>query len=144
MAQVLAVGTDFVHALLMAAWIAGLPLLFWHRWPRLTRLYAVYAIAFVALSQLSQSLLGECFLTDIALRFWDQVPSSAPVSHEWFTVRIAQAIFHLAPSHRSIVLVSEGLIVATAAGALWSLHRLRVRGAPAQPSGPAGAARASR
>jgi hypothetical protein len=39
---------DVTHALLMAAWVLGLPLLFWHRWPRWTRAYAIYAIAFVA------------------------------------------------------------------------------------------------
>jgi hypothetical protein len=121
--QALAVGTDFIHALLITLWIAGLPLLVWHRWPRAARIYAVYAVGFVALSQLSQRLLGECFLTAIALHFWEQVPSSAPVSREWFTVRIAQAVFHLAPSHRSIVHVSEALIVTTAVGVLWSLHR---------------------
>ncbi len=122
--QVLAIGTDLIHALMMAAWIGGLPLLVWHRWPRVTCAYAVYAIAFVIASQLSQWLLGECFLTAIALFFWQHVPSSAPVSKEWFTVRAAQAVFRLAPSHRAIALVSEGMIVATAAGALSSLHRL--------------------
>jgi hypothetical protein len=125
MSQALAVGTDFVHAILMALWIGGLPMLFWHRWPRVTGAYAAYAIGFVVVSQLSQWLLGECFLTAIGLSFWEKVPSSAPPSKEWFTVRIAQAVFHLAPSHRSITIVSETLIVATAAGVLWSLHRLR-------------------
>lgn len=131
MPQAFAVATDFVHAMLMAAWIGGLPLLFWHRWPGATRIYAVYAVGFVVVSQLSQWLLGECFLTNIALSFWRQVPSSAPVSTEWFTVRVAQAIFHLAPSHRAIVWASEPIIVATAAGTLWSLHRLRALGASA-------------
>ena len=128
MPQALAVGTDFVHAMLMAAWIGGLPLLFWHRWPAATRIYAVYAVGFVVVSQLSQWLLGECFLTSIALSFWKQVPSSAPVSTEWFTVRVAQDIFHMAPSHRAIVWASEPIIFATAAGTLWSLHRLRRHG----------------
>jgi len=133
MFQLLAVGTDFLHAMLMVAWTAGLPLLLWHRWPRATLVYAAYAIAFVAISQLSQWLLGECFLTDLAVHFWQRVPTSAPVSREWFTVRIARDVFHLAPSHRSIVRVSEPLIVATAVGALWSFHRLRVRDARPTP-----------
>jgi hypothetical protein len=124
--QTLAVGTDLLHAILMGAWVAGLPLLVWqHRWPRVARLYALYAIAFIVASQLSQWFLGECFLTSIALFLWERVPSSAPVSKEWFTVRIAQAVFHMAPSHRSIVLASEAMIVATALAALWSFHRLR-------------------
>lgn len=126
--QSLAIGTDFLHALLMAAWIAGLPLLFCHRWPRAVRTYAVYAIAFVGASQLSQWLWGECFVTAVALYFWEHVPSSAPVSKEWFTVRLAQSVFQMAPSHRSIVVMSETLIVITAVGVLWSLHRLRHRG----------------
>jgi hypothetical protein len=125
MAQALAVATDFIHALLMAAWVAGLPLLVWHRWPRLSHAYAIYAIVFVIVSQVSQWILGECFLTAIALHFWEQVPSSAPASKEWFTVRAAQAIFHLAPSHRSISRLSEVMVVATALGALWSFHRWR-------------------
>ena len=123
--QTLAIGTDLLHAMLMAAWFAGLPLLVWHRWPRLSRSYACYAIAFVVVSQLSQWLLGACFLTPIALHFWERVPATAPVSREWFTVRIAQAVFHMAPSHRAIAIISELLIVATSLGALWSMHRLR-------------------
>ena len=133
--QILAVATDLVHATLMAAWVVGFPLLFWHRWPRAARIYAVYAILFVVASQLSQWALGECFLTAMALRFWEQVPSSAPVSKEWFTVRIARAIFHMAPSHRSIVHVSETMVVATAAAALWSLHRLRTGATRSRPEG---------
>ena len=125
--QALAVGTDLLHAMLMAAWIAGLPLLFWHRWPRLSRYYAAYAIVFVVVSQVSQWVLGECFLTPISLSFWKRVPSSAPASKDWFTVRLAQAIFHMAPSHRSIARASEALIVATAVGTLYSIHRLRGR-----------------
>jgi hypothetical protein len=123
--QALAVGTDFVHAMLMVAWIAGLPLLVWHRWPRAARTYAVYAIVFVVTSQVSQWVLGECFLTNLALFCWERVPSTAPVSKEWFTVRIARAVFHMAPSHRAIVILSEALVVTTAVAALWSLHRLR-------------------
>jgi hypothetical protein len=123
--QTLAVGTDFVHAMLMVAWVTGLPLLVWHRWPRLAQGYALYAIVFVVVSQLSQWFLGECFITTIALFLWEHVPSSAPVSKEWFTVRIARAVFHMAPSHRSIVMASEVMVVVTAVAALWSLHRLR-------------------
>jgi hypothetical protein len=125
--QAAAIGVDFVHAALMAAWFAGLPLLFCRRWPRAARVYAIYAIAFVGASWLSRWLWGECFLTAIGIYFWEHVPSSAPVSNEWFTVRIARGVFHLAPSHRSIVLVSEGMIVATALGVLLRVRRLRAR-----------------
>jgi len=117
----LAAGVDFVHALIMAAWVAGLPLLFWHRWPRLSRAYGIFAVAFIAVSQASHLLLGECFFTTLAR--WCMSESSSPVSGEWFTVRAAQAIFHLTPSHRSVVWVSEGLILVTAVGILAS-HRL--------------------
>ncbi len=51
----LAIGTDLVHATLMAAWFAGLPLLFWRAHPRVTRIYAVYALLFIVLSQLSNA-----------------------------------------------------------------------------------------
>jgi hypothetical protein len=120
--QVLAVATDLLHAMLMGVWVIGLPLLVWHRWPSVTRAFAVYAILFVAASQASRWLLGECFVTTIALFFWEHVPSSAPVSKEWFTVRLAQAVFHSSPSHRAVVLASEAAVVATAAMATWSLQ----------------------
>jgi hypothetical protein len=125
---ILAAGVDFVHALLMAAWVGGLWLLFCHRWPRLTRAYGVYAVAFIGVSQTSHWLLGECVFTTIA-RFCLRV-SSAPVSDEWFTVRVAQAVFHMAPSHRAVVWASESLILVTALGAIashkvWDRQRLR-------------------
>lgn len=131
--QVLAIGTDFLHATLMAVWFAGLPLLFWHRWPRVARAYAIYATVFVVVSQVSRWLLGDCFLTNIAIFFWERVPASAPVSKEWFSVRLAQAVFHMTPSHRSIVRVSEAMVVLAALGALSSLHRLRARRKPPLP-----------
>ncbi len=117
----LAAMVDFVHALLMAVWVCGLPLLFWHKRPMLTRVYGVYAVVFIAVSQISHWLAGECFLTTVAR--WCLRKASAPVSGEWFTVRVSQAIFHLAPSHRAIVWISEGMILVTAIGVL-SSHRL--------------------
>ena len=122
---IVAVGVDFVHALLMAAWVAGLPLLFWHRWPALSRAYGIYAVVFIVFSQASHLLLGECFFTTLAR--WCLQASSAPVSDEWFTVRMAQAIFHMAPSHRSVVWVSETLILVTAVGMMVTeiAHRRR-------------------
>jgi hypothetical protein len=102
----------------MAAWVLGLPLLFWHRWRRWTRAYALYAIGFVVVNQLSHALLGECVLTTLARACWRSAPGGggSAASDEWFTVRIAQAVFRLTPSHRTIKLASEALILLTAAG----------------------------
>jgi hypothetical protein len=129
--QLAGASVDFFHALLMATWVLGLPLLFTRRWPRATRAYGVFAISFVAASQLSALVLGECFLTTIARFLW-QHPStwgapSAP-SNEWFTVRSARFIFHLSPSHHAVTRASEVLILITAAGVLLSLRRVGVRG----------------
>ena len=135
----LAVGVDLAHALFMAAWVLGLPLLFMHRWTTLSRAFALYAIVFVTLNIASRALLGECFLTAIAQMCWDQAAHSAhraPVSHEWFTVRVAEAVFRLTPSHRGIKLASEALIFVTAVGVLASSLRARgrpTRSATAQP-----------
>jgi hypothetical protein len=117
---------DFVHALLMVAWVAGLPLLFWRRFAHLSRAYAVYAVVFIVLNQGSRLFLGECFLTTLSRYLWEH--SSAPLRSapgEWFTVRVALAVFHLTPSHRSIKLVSEALIFVTAVGMLVSMRRGR-------------------
>ncbi len=114
----LAACVDFLHALLMAAWVCGLPLLFCHTRPSLTRIYGIYAVVFIVISQVSHWLLGECFLTTVAR--WCATSSPVPESDEWFTVRVSQAIFHLAPSHRAVVWVSEGLILVTAIGVLRS------------------------
>lgn len=119
MGPVLGACIDIVHALLMAGWVLGLPLLFWHRWPRLTRAYAFYAIGFIVANQLSHVLLGECFLTSLARACWQHGSGSAgssPAYEEWFTVRISEAVFRLTPSHRTIKLVSEALILLTATG----------------------------
>jgi hypothetical protein len=129
---------DFVHALLMAAWVLGLPLLFWRRYPRLTRGYAVYAVGFIVLNQLSRLFLGECFLTTVSRWLWERggaPPRSAP--SEWFTVRLALAVFHMAPSHRSITVLSEALIFVTAVGMLISMRRAARKGGDAGGGGAA-------
>jgi hypothetical protein len=110
MGALLGASIDFIHALLMAAWVLGLPLLFWHRFPRATTTFAIQA---------SHALLGECFLTTLARESWQRSPGWSgphPTSDAWFTVRLAEAIFHLTPSHRSIKLISEALILSTALG----------------------------
>lgn len=124
----LAASIDLAHALLMAAWVLGLPLLFWHRWPRATRAYAAFAVVFVVVNLGSRALLGECFLTTLARACAQRAALSGggPVSQEWFTVRIAEAVFRMTPSHRGIKVVSEALILLTALGVLasaWSRGR---------------------
>lgn len=117
---------DFAHALLMVAWIAGLPLLFWRKHPRLTVWYAVYAIGFIVLYQVSRMFYGECFMTALSRWFWEK--GGAPVGStpdEWFTVRVSMAIFRMAPSHKAINLAAQVLILITALGMLVTLHRRR-------------------
>src|SRR2546421_10813670 len=100
--SMLGASLDLLHALLMAAWVLGLPLLFWRRPPGAARAYGVYAIGFIVVSQGSHAALGECFLTAVARACWRHASllgGSAQVSNEWFTVRLSQAIFRLTPSH---------------------------------------------
>jgi len=126
MLPVLASVVDFVHAMLMAAWVLGLPLLFWHKHPRATRWYATYAVSFIVLYQGSRIFLGECFLTSLSRLLWESGgarPASSP--NEWFTVRVAMAIFHLAPSHHAVTIARQILIFATAVGMLVSMRRHR-------------------
>lgn len=124
---------DLLHALSMIAWAGGLPLLVWRRYPRLSRAYAVYALAFVLISQLSQWILGECFLTTLARWAWESQPAGTapPDVDDWFTVRLAHAVFGATPSHRAVVWASELSIVATAALALRSLRHQRASSATA-------------
>jgi hypothetical protein len=122
--QLLASLVDAFHALAMAAWVVGMPLLFWHKWPRLSRAYSAYALSFIVLYQASRWFLGECFLTTIARALWQRgtPPGGAPPSNEWFTVRLAQAVFELTPSHRSIIVTAQVLVLVTALGALLTLR----------------------
>jgi hypothetical protein len=114
---------DALHALLMVAWVAGLPLLFWHRFPRASRTYALYAVVFVAINQVSRLFLGECVLTTLARKLWSYGLPAGATPDEWFTVRLARAVFHASPSHGAITVLSEILVLITAIGVLLSLHR---------------------
>ena len=126
--QIFGSAVDVIHALLMAAWALGLPLLFVRRWPRLSRAYGIYAIVFITLSQASEWVLGECFLTTIAGRLWNGAADAVPIdASEWFTVRLTKWVFDMAPSHRSVVIASEVLIFATAVGVLLTLREGRSR-----------------
>jgi hypothetical protein len=123
---------DVVHALLMAAWVLGLPFLFVRRWPAITRAYGIYAISFIFVSQMSHLVLGECFLTTVARSLWQRSAASTIDSGEWFTVRLARWVFDKSPSHRAIVIASEILIFVTAFGELLAVrlrHRLTGSGA---------------
>ena len=122
MSSTLAAAVEAIHALLMLAWILGVPLLFVRRWPRLTRAYGMYAVAFVVVTRLSDLALGECFLTSAARRLW-QAGSRRPGTDEWFSIRFARLIFGMTPSHRAIAWISEGLILITAVGVLASIRR---------------------
>ncbi len=115
---VLATFLDFAHALFMLAWALGLPLLFWQRWPRLSRAYAIYAVIFVILNLASERLLGECFLTTLTRYFWEHAPTHPANTDEWFTVRFAELVFSLSPSHQSIKLIGKALVLVTAIGAI--------------------------
>jgi hypothetical protein len=119
---------DLAHATLMALWVVGLPLLFVRRWPRISQVYALFAIAYILVNQVSYYLLGECILTTLSRAAWERaaiaIGAHSP-TREWFTVRLAQAVFGLSPSHRSIKLMSEALIFITAVGTAISLRRAR-------------------
>jgi hypothetical protein len=143
----LAAFIDVAHASFMAAWVLGLPLLFWRRWPRLTRAYAVYALVFIAVNLASRALLGECFLTTIARACWQQAARAAGralVPQDWFTVRMAEAVFRLTPTHRGIKRASEALIFVTAIGVLASSLATHRRRGPRRHQDPAGPAKAER
>lgn len=122
----LAAYVDFFHAALMAAWVLGLPLLFVRRWTAWRRAYCVYSVAFIAINLASRALLGECFLTTLSRACWRAAAmrgGRAPVPQDWFTVRLAEAVFRLTPSHRGVKLASEVLIFITALGVLVSWRR---------------------
>ena len=122
--ELIGAGIDFFHALAMVLWIVGLPFLFVRRWPRLAKASGLYSISFIVLSQGSKMVLGECFLTTLARLAWAK--SASPVDpSEWFTVRIARAVFDLSPARHSITRISEVLILVTATGTLLSIHRHR-------------------
>ena len=118
---------DALHAALMAAWILGLPFLFWHRWPRITKFYGLYAAGFVVVTRVSHWLLGECFLTRISRNLWNAGSTSASDTDDWFTLRFARLVFGLTPTHRTIAIGSEVLVFVTAVGMLFSLYHHRKR-----------------
>jgi hypothetical protein len=105
---------DVFHALVMIVWIAGLPLLFWHRYPKLTIAYCIYSIIFIIINQLSQYFLGECILTTLA-RYYQ----SGQSDNEWFAVKFAKFIFGLTPTHKGVKIATEVLIAIAAVGSIY-------------------------
>jgi hypothetical protein len=110
---------DVVHALAMALWGLGLPLLFFRRWRRVSRAYMWYAFAFVVVSQGSHSLFGECALTTFARQLRALGAPGSPADHAPFTVRLVNFVAGLRPSAKSAVLAWEVAILATVLGLLW-------------------------
>lgn len=113
----LAVITDAFHALLMAMWVVGLPLMFWHRYRTVSIAYCSFSVAFIIVNQVSHYTLGECIFTTIADWFYHQAGQGAP--DEWFTVRASRFIFGLTPSHRGIKILTEILIGFSAMGGIF-------------------------
>ncbi len=120
----LGVGVDLIHAFAMTAWFVGFPLLFVRRFPRARLAYAIYAVTFIVASQASMLLMDECFLTAITSWCWHHDPAHV-VSNDWFTVRVARAVFGMAPSRHFISRLSEALVLVTAAGVIISVVRSR-------------------
>jgi hypothetical protein len=128
MGQHLASFVDLLHALAIVAWVAGLPILFLRKWPRARKLYAVYALAFIALSKVSQWLLGACFLTRLSTLLWHAGTPHAPNEPEtWFTVRFAEAVFHLRPSEDAVIVAWNVALAISCAGLLVHLHHARAQ-----------------
>lgn len=121
--QYVAGAIDVFHALVMVLWIAGLPLLFWHRYPKLSHAYFWYALIFIIINQVSRHYLGECILTTIARYCYSK--NDNPIHNEWFVVRAAYFIFGLTPSHRGIKIATEVLVAIAAIGGLYSIYRKR-------------------
>lgn len=120
----IAVAIDMLHALLMVAWIVGLPLLFWRGLPRVSFVYCIFSIVFIIVNQVSHYTLGECVFTTIANWFYSQAGHGAP--DEWFTVRMTHLIFGVVPSHRGIKVATEVLIGISAVGGMLTFFRRKV------------------
>ena len=113
----LAVMTDAFHALIMALWVVGMPLLFWHRYRKASLVYCIFCVAFIIVNQISHYTLGECIFTTIADWFYRKAGQGAP--QEWFTVRASRLVFGLTPSHRGIKTLTEILIGISAVGGIF-------------------------
>jgi hypothetical protein len=122
----LAVSIDVFHALVMMFWIIGLPLLFWHKFPKLTIYYCFFGILFVIVNQISHYTLGECILTTLSKWCWNHTEANHPSTQEWFSVRFANFIFGLTPSHRDIKVFSEIIILISIVGNLYLFYKQKL------------------
>lgn len=121
----LGISVDVFHAFVMIAWVAGIPLLFWHRYRKLTITYCVFAIIFIIINQLSQWFLGECVLTTLA-RYCYSLTNVVP-DNEWFVVRFTKFVFGLTPGHKAIKLITEVLIFISGIGMLFLSFRKKLK-----------------
>ena len=119
----IAVAIDVLHALIMAAWVVGLPLLFWRRYPKLSLYYCLFSVAFIVVNQVSHYTLGECVFTTIANWFYSKSGSGAP--NEWFTVRLSRLVFGVVPTHRGVKVATQIMIGISSVGGIYSIYKAR-------------------
>jgi len=108
---------EFIHALLMVAWVASFPFMFWHRWRVLSTWSAIYVVSFIVVNRVSHYILGECILTRMAR--W----AGGTWDNEWFTVKFARYVFGFIPSNRQVTYVEQALILIAAIGAFIVMRR---------------------
>ena len=102
--------------------------------PFLTRLKKGGSHLAYGLSMAMIPTIFRCPTTGLKVQglFADESPADAS---EWFTVRLARAVFRWAPSHRAIARISELFVLLTAVGVIRSLRPRAVRVATAN-AGP--------
>ena len=112
---------ELVHALLMVAWVASFPFLFWHGRPGLSQLAAIYTVLFIVVNRVSHLVLGECVLTRMARwagGAWDS---------RWFTIKLTRFIFNFIPSNKQVAHVEQAFIFVAAIGVLVTVGARRKR-----------------
>ena len=112
---------EFIHALLMIAWVMCIPFMFWHRWYALSMCAAIYSCTFIVINRVSHYILGECILTRMAR--W----AGGAWDGEWFTVKFVRYIFGFIPTNRQVIYVEQALILFAALGMLVFARDKRVR-----------------
>jgi hypothetical protein len=112
-----AIATDVFHALLMAAWIVGIPLLFWRGCPRLSVAYCIFSVLFIIVNQVSHYTLGKCVFTTMA--DWCYNHAGQRVTDEWFVVRMTKLIFGCVPTQRVINIATQIIIGISAVGGMY-------------------------
>ena len=108
--SVLAALVEFVHALLMAAWVVGIPLLLVRRWPRLRLASSAFAMASSSCRGCRSVSSASASSRRMGRRCGPARPPRAcgrPRPRSGSPCAFAYAVFHLAPSHRAVTLVGE-------------------------------------